>query len=259
MHERLKGKRAIITGATAGIGEAIARRLAEAGCHLVITGRRIERLETLARELEEQQAVAVTPLAMDVTDPQEVEAKLSAALKRFPVDILINNAGLALGLEALDRGSLEHWERMIDTNLKGLLYVSRLVMAQMRERDSGHILNMGSIAGETAYPGGNVYCATKAAVHMLSEAMNCDALGTRIRIGTLAPGAVETEFSDVRFAGDRDKSRAVYEGYTPLSAEDIADLALYVLAVPEHVNIQHVRIMPTAQRNPFQLDRSGTI
>ncbi len=259
MYERLKGKRAIVTGATAGIGEAISRRLAGAGCHLVITGRRIERLEALARELEEQQAVAVTPLSMDVTDPQEVEAKLSTALERFPVDILINNAGLALGLEPLDKGSLEHWERMIDTNLKGLLYVSRLVMGQMRKRNTGHILNMGSIAGETAYPGGNVYCATKAAVHMLSDAMNCDALGTRIRIGTLAPGAVETEFSDVRFEGDRDRSQAVYEGYTPLSAEDIADLALYVLAAPEHVNIQHVRIMPTAQRNPFQLDRSGTI
>jgi NADP-dependent 3-hydroxy acid dehydrogenase YdfG len=219
----------------------------------------MERLEQLSRELEEQQAVAVTPLAMDVTDAEEVKAKLSPVLERFPVDILINNAGLALGLEPLDQGRLEQWEQMIDTNLKGLLYVSRLVMAQMRERNCGHILNMGSIAGETAYPGGNVYCATKAAVHMLSDAMNADALGTKIRIGTLAPGAVDTEFSDVRFEGDRQKRDAVYEGYTPLSAGDIADLALYILATPEHVNIQHVRIMPTAQRNPFQLDRDGTI
>jgi len=259
MSERLSGKRALVTGASAGIGEAIARRLAEAGCHLVITGRRAERLEKLARELEEHQAVAVTPLAMDLTDAGEVGKKLAPVLEKFPVDILINNAGLALGLEPLDRGSLDHWERMIDTNIKGLLTVSRLVMAQMRERNRGHILNMGSIAGEVAYPGGNVYCATKAAVHMLSDAMNSDALGTKIRIGTLAPGAVDTEFSDVRFEGDRGKRDAVYEGYTPLSAEDIADLALYILETPEHVNIQHVRIMPTAQRNPFQLDRSGTI
>jgi NADP-dependent 3-hydroxy acid dehydrogenase YdfG len=259
MSERLAGKTALVTGASAGIGEAIARRLAAEGCHLILTGRRAERLERLARELEEHEAVAVTPLQMDVTDAEEVEEKLAPLLRKYSVDILVNNAGLALGLEPLDRGSLEHWEQMIDTNLKGLLYVSRLVMARMRERNSGHILNMGSIAGETAYPGGNVYCATKAAVHMLSDAMNSDALGTKIRICTLAPGAVETEFSDVRFGGDRQKRDAVYEGYTPLSADDIADLALYILGTPEHVNIQHVRIMPTAQRNPFQLDRNGTI
>jgi len=257
MENRLKGKTALITGASSGIGEACARRLAEAGCHLLLTGRRVERLESLARELEETEAVAVVILPMDVTDRASVEAALMPALERHPVDILINNAGLALGLEPLDRGSVEHWERMIDTNLKGLLYVSRLVMAQMRERDRGHILNMGSIAGEVAYPGGNVYCATKAAVHMLSEAMNVDAMGTKIRVGTIAPGAVDTEFSDIRFEGDRQKRDAVYEGYTPLTAHDIADLALYILNAPEHVNIQQTRIMPTAQRNPYLLYRES--
>ncbi len=255
MQNRLKGKTALITGASSGIGEACARSLAEAGCHLLLTGRRAGKLEALARELEEKEAVAVVCLPMDVTDRAEVEFGLGEALKRHEIDILINNAGLALGLEPLDRGEVEHWERMIDTNLKGLLYVSRLVMAQMRERDTGHILNMGSIAGEVAYPGGNVYCATKAAVHMLSDAMNVDAMGTKIRIGTVAPGAVETEFSDVRFEGDRSKRDAVYAGYDPLTAQDIADLALYILNAPGHVNIQHVRVMPTAQRNPYLLHR----
>ncbi|WP_292664142.1 SDR family NAD(P)-dependent oxidoreductase [Nitratifractor sp.] len=255
MENRLKGKTALITGAGSGIGEACARTLAAAGCHLLLAGRRAEKLEYLARELEEKEAVAVVVLPMDVTDRDAVERTLAPALERHAVDILINNAGLALGLEPLDRGRVEHWERMIDTNVKGLLYVTRLVMAQMRERDTGHILNLGSIAGETAYPGGNVYCATKAAVHMLSDAMNVDAMGTRIRVGTLAPGAVDTEFSDVRFEGDRAKRDAVYDGYTPLGARDIADLAYYVLNTPEHVNIQHVRIMPTAQRNPYLLYR----
>jgi NADP-dependent 3-hydroxy acid dehydrogenase YdfG len=259
MTNRLEGKTALVTGASAGIGEAIARRLAAAGVHLILTGRREERLGALAKELENREAVAVTTLGLDLRDREAVEKELPPILEKSPVDILINNAGLALGLEPLDRGSVDEWEQMIDTNIKGLLYVTRLVMGQMRERKLGHILNLGSIAGETAYPGGNVYCATKAAVHMLSEALNTDALGTRIRIGTLAPGAVDTEFSDVRFGGDQARRNAVYEGYTPLSAEDIADLALYILNTPEHVNIQHARIMPTAQRNPYLLDREGTI
>ncbi len=259
MTNRIGGKTALVTGATAGIGEAIARRLAAAGVHLILTGRRTQRLDALARELEDREAVAVTTLRLDVRDREAVERELPPILEKSPVDILVNNAGLALGLEPLDKGSVEEWERMIDTNIKGLLYVTRLVMGRMRERNRGHILNLGSIAGEVAYPGGNVYCATKAAVHMLTEAMNADVLGTRIRIGTIAPGAVDTEFSDVRFGGDKTKRDAVYEGYTPLSAEDIADLALYILNAPEHVNIQHARIMPTAQRNPYLLDRDGTI
>jgi len=255
MENRLQGKHALITGATSGIGEACARTLAAAGCHLILTGRRSDRLDALAKELENAEAVSVITATFDVTDAVAVETTLTPLLAMYPIDILINNAGLALGLEPLDRGSLEHWEQMIDTNIKGLLHITRPILAQMRERDTGHILNLGSIAGETAYPGGNVYCATKAAVHMLSEAMNADAVGTDIRIGTIAPGAVDTEFSDIRFEGDTGKRNAVYEGYTPLRAQDIADLALYILNAPPHVNIQHTRIMPTAQRNPYLLDR----
>jgi NADP-dependent 3-hydroxy acid dehydrogenase YdfG len=255
MENRLQGKHALITGATSGIGEACARALAATGCHLILTGRRSDRLDALAKELENTEAVSVITATFDVTDATAVETALTPLLAMYPIDILINNAGLALGLEPLDQGSLEHWEQMIDTNIKGLLCVTRPILAQMRERNTGHILNLGSIAGETAYPGGNVYCATKAAVHMLSDAMNADAVGTHIRIGTIAPGAVDTEFSDIRFEGDTTKRNAVYKGYTPLSAQDIADLALYILNAPPHVNIQHTRIMPTAQRNPYLLDR----
>jgi NADP-dependent 3-hydroxy acid dehydrogenase YdfG len=252
---RVRGKTALITGATAGIGEACARVLATEGCHLIITGRRQERLDALAKELEQTFEVNVVAAPMDVTNKASVENVLVPLLQQYSVDVLINNAGLALGLEAIDQGRLQQWEQMIDTNIKGLLYVTRLVLRQMRERNTGHILNMGSIAGETGYPGGNVYCATKAAVHMLSNAMNADAAGTRIRIGAIAPGAVDTEFSDVRFEGDQIKRDAVYEGYVPLTARDIADLALYILNAPEHVNIQYSRIMPTAQRNPYVLHR----
>jgi NADP-dependent 3-hydroxy acid dehydrogenase YdfG len=252
---RVSGKTALITGATAGIGEACARALATEGCHLIITGRRQERLDALDKELEQTFAVNVVAAPMDVTNKASVENVLVPLLQQYSVDVLINNAGLALGLEAIDQGRLQQWEQMIDTNIKGLLYVTRLVLKQMRERNNGHILNMGSIAGETGYPGGNVYCATKAAVHMLSNAMNADAAGTRIRIGAIAPGAVDTEFSDVRFEGDQIKRDAVYEGYVPLTARDIADLALYILNAPEHVNIQYSRIMPTAQRNPYVLHR----
>ena len=255
MENRLTGKHALITGATSGIGEACARTLAASGCHLLLTGRRSKRLEALARELEESEAVSVVTATFDITDAAAVETALVPLLEMYPIDILLNNAGLALGLESIDRGTLAHWEQMIDTNIKGLLYVTRLVMTQMRARNTGHILNLGSVAGETAYPGGNVYCATKAAVHMLTDALNVDAIGTAIRVGTIAPGAVDTEFSDVRFEGDRRKRDAVYAGYTPLTAQDIADLAHYILNAPPHVNIQHTRIMPTAQRNPYLLNR----
>ena len=255
MQNPLQGKHVLITGATSGIGEACARSLAAAGAHLILTGRRSDRLDALAHELEKNEAVSVITATFDIADADAVEAALTPLLKMYAIDILINNAGIALGLEPLDQGSLTHWGQMIDTNIKGLLYVTRPLLAQMRERNTGHILNLGSIAGETAYPGGNVYCATKAAVHMLSDALNADAMGTDIRIGTIAPGAVDTEFSDTRFEGDTTKRNAVYEGYTPLCAQDIADLALYILSAPPHVNIQHTSIMPTAQRNPYLLDR----
>ncbi len=255
MENRLKDKVAFITGASAGIGKEVAYLLANSGVHLILSARRVDRLNEIAKELEENFAVAVVTVELDMQNRDMVESKVSEILKKYEIDILINNAGLALGLEPLDRGSVEQWEQMIDTNIKGLLYITRLVMAQMRDRNRGDIINMGSIAGEIAYPGGNVYCATKAAVHMLTEAMNSDAFGTNIRVATVAPGAVETEFSDVRFSGDKDKSNAVYKGYQPLSAKDISELVVYILNAPLHVNIQYAKIMPTAQRNPFQLYR----
>ena len=255
MENRLRGKTALITGASSGIGRAIAYELAKAGVHLIITGRRFELLEAMARDIEENYAVAVVEKEFDIRDKEAVERVTDELLKRYEIDILINNAGLALGLEPLDKGNIEQWEQMIDTNIKGLLYITKPIMAQMRERNCGDIINMGSIAGEVAYPGGNVYCATKAAVHMLTEAMNSDAFGTNIRVSTIAPGAVDTEFSDVRFAGDKAKRDAVYRGYKPLSAEDIADIAIFILNTPSHINIQHLKVMPTAQRNPFQLYR----
>ena len=257
MINRLKGKTALITGASSGIGKAITYALAEFGVHLIITGRRVEILEKMARDIEEKFAVAVVEVSMDIRKRDDTISKLDELIKKYEIDILINNAGLALGLESIDEGDIDKWEQMIDTNIKGLLYVSKVVSAQMRSRNSGDIINIGSIAGEVAYSGGNVYCATKAAVHMLSEAMNSDFYGTNIRVGTIAPGAVDTEFSDIRFDGDKDKRDAVYQGYEPLNAEDIAEIAIFMLNSKKHINIQYIRVMPTAQRNPFQLYRES--
>ena len=256
MHERIRGKCAFISGAASGIGRSCAFRLAGSGVNLVLCGRNEEKLNELKGELE-QMGVEIDTVVFDVRDRNRVEVELSRLLENTQIDILINNAGLALGLEPLDSGDVDQWEEMIDANIKGLLYVSRAVIPQMRERNSGHILNIGSIAGKMTYPGGNVYCATKAAVHTLTEAMNIDLAGTMIRVGNIAPGAVETNFSNTRFSGDGAKADAVYEGYEPLHAEDIADLALYILTAPPHVNIQDVLIMPTAQRNPYVLSREG--
>ncbi len=256
MVNRLEGKWALVTGAASGIGKACAEKLAEAGTHLVICGRNGEKLEMLKEELG-RFGVEVKTVVFDVRDRNEVASRLTDLLSTTKVDVLINNAGLALGLDAFDGGDVDQWEEMIDANVKGLLYVSRAVVPQMRERNSGHIINMGSIAGKMTYPGGNVYCATKSAVHALSEAMNIDLAGTAIRVGNIAPGAVETNFSNTRFSGDDDKADAVYEGYEPLHPEDIADLALYILNAPPHVNIQDTLVMPTAQRNPYVLSRNG--
>jgi hypothetical protein len=252
---RVKNQTALITGATSGIGKASAKALAKMGVNLVISGRREEKLLKLKAKLEEKYEISVCTLTLDVTHQDTVEKELGIVLKKKSITILINNAGLALGLSSIDTGSLEDWERMIDTNIKGLLYVSRMVIAHMRKNRHGHIINIGSIAGVMSYPGGNVYCATKSAVHSLSEAMNIDLVGTHIRVCNVAPGAVETEFSKVRFHGDDKKADAVYEGYEPLRAKDVADLICYILNAPLHVNIQNTLIMPTAQRNPYVLHR----
>ncbi len=256
MVERLEGKWALVTGAASGIGKACVEKLAEAGTHLVLCGRNGEKLEMLKQELG-RFGVEIKTVVFDVRSRKEVESRLADLLATTKVDILINNAGLALGLDAFDQGDADQWEEMIDANIKGLLYVSRAVVPQMRERNSGHVINIGSIAGKMTYPGGNVYSATKAAVHALGEAMNIDLAGTAVRVGNIAPGAVETNFSNTRFSGDNARADAVYEGYEPLHPEDIADLALYILSAPPHVNIQDVLVMPTAQRNPYVHSRNG--
>jgi 3-hydroxy acid dehydrogenase/malonic semialdehyde reductase len=254
--QSIAGKRAFVSGATSGIGEACARRLAEAGADLVLHARNPEKLDRMKADFSAY-GVDVMTVAFDIRDRKAAEGTLALLLETVQIDILINNAGLALGLSPIDESDVDQWEEMIDANIKGLLYVSRAVIPQMRERNSGHILNIGSIAGKMTYPGGNVYCATKASVHALSEAMNIDLQGTGVRVGNIAPGAVETNFSTTRFGGDRTKADAVYEGYEPLHAGDIADLALYILRTPPHVNIQDVLIMPTAQRNPYVLSRNA--
>lgn len=250
MINRLKSKIALITGATSGIGLACAKFLATYGVNLILVGRDKEKLSTLIDELSNDD-ISIECICVDVRDRNSVKEKLSG----LNVDILINNAGLALGLEAFYDGDIDQWEEMIDANIKGLLYVSRAIVPNMKKRATGHIINIGSIAGEMEYPGGNVYCATKSAVHSLSASMNIDLQGTGVRVSNVAPGAVETNFSNIRFDGDTQKAQGVYQGYEPLSANDIAELVIYILNAPSHVNIQDTLIMPTAQRNPYILSR----
>jgi len=252
MVNRLKAKTALVTGATSGIGRASAVQLAQLGVNLILVGRDKEKLDHLVQEFSGMQ-ISTELIVLDVRARADVKAKLEG----IQTDILINNAGLALGLEPLYEGDIDEWEEMIDANIKGLLYVSRAVIPQMKVKGRGHIINIGSIAGEMAYPGGNVYCATKAAVHSLSKSMNIDLQGTGVRVSNVAPGAADTNFSNTRFSGDKKKAESVYEGYKPLKAEDIADLIVYILNAPEHVNIQETLIMPTAQRNPYVLSRKS--
>lgn len=239
---------AIITGATAGIGEAIARRFAGGGYRLVVCGRRANRLAALVPELVAAGSPAVIPLAFDITHRQATEA----ALQSLPTDwkqpgLLVNNAGLALGLVKIHEGSISDWDTMIDTNVKGLLYATAIVAPWMVQSGNGHIINIGSIAGREVYPAGNVYCATKFAVDALSRAMRTDLLETGIRVSQIAPGAAETEFSQVRFKGDSDRARSVYQGFTPLTGSDIAQVVWFVAQAPPHVNIADVLVLPTAQ------------
>jgi len=255
MTNHIQNKTALITGATSGIGEQLAFDLAEMGLNLVLTGRSAEKLAELKERITAQTDRRIDTLTFDVRDAEEVATQIEALLGETTVDILINNAGLALGLEPIDRGDIDQWDTMIDTNIKGLLYVTRALLPHLKERPTAHIINLGSVAGKTAYPGGNVYCATKAAVHSLTEGLNADLYGTAVKAGTIAPGAVETRFSDTRFGGDSDKAAAVYAGYTPLTAADISQAVISMLNTPPHVNIQYMDIMPTAQRNPFQLYR----
>lgn len=255
---RIQGKLILVTGASSGIGEACVRRFAAEGANLVLWARRADRLEHLAAELGTAHRVSLSVAVVDVRDRtgvnRAVEALVSAG--RVP-DVLINNAGLASGMARIQEGDPEDWDRMIDTNLKGLLNVTRAILPHMVARRKGHIVNLGSTAGHQTYPMGNVYNATKFGVRALTEGMNLDVAGTPIRVSAVDPGFVETEFSEVRFHGDKDRAKAVYEGFTPLSADDVADAIAYVVNLPEHVNILDLVIMPTAQRNVYVVDRSS--
>jgi len=253
---RLAGKTALITGASSGIGQACAELLAADRVNLILVARREDRLIRLKEKLLKTHDINVTLVQCDVSRKDDVALKFNEITRNHTIDILINNAGLAAGLEKMDEGRIDDWEAMIDTNIKGVLYVGKAVIPQMRKNNSGHIVNLGSIAGEMAYPGGNVYCATKAAVKMLNDALNIDLVGTNIRVFNICPGAVNTNFSMVRFKGDQKRSDGVYAGYEPLTANDIADLIVYVLNAPAHVNIQSAVIMPTSQRNSYVLHRN---
>lgn len=241
-------KIALITGATSGIGRAIALRLAEEKYDLIITGRRVERLTELRKEIEINYKVRVKDLSFDVTKYDEVTKAIESLDNSWAnIDILVNNAGLAVGLSSIHEGEVEDWERMIDTNVKGLLYVTRTVTPRMVERKNGHIINISSIAGKHVYPKGNVYCATKHAVSALSQAMRMDLLDYNIRVTQVCPGAAKTEFSEVRFKGDEKRADKVYDGFTPLTAKDVAEAVVYAVMQPKHVNVQDILVMPTAQ------------
>ncbi|MGB7294579.1 MAG: SDR family oxidoreductase [Candidatus Aminicenantales bacterium] len=244
----LQDKVVLITGASSGIGRSCAQALAREGARLMLAGRRLQRLEDLAAELNLKLGEDVFFLDFDVRDQAAVERVVNGLPEKWKgVDVLVNNAGLARGLEKLHEGKIEDWEEMIDTNIKGLLYVSRAVIPGMVERGSGHIINIGSIAGHEVYPGGNVYCATKFAVNALSKGMRLDLSGTGLRVSQVSPGMVETEFSLVRFRGDSERTEKVYQGLTPLSPDDIADAVVYCATRPPHVNISEIIVMPTAQ------------
>lgn len=245
----------MITGATAGFGKAIARKFAENGFNVIITGRRKERLDDLSVELATSGA-RVLSLNFDVRDQNEVFSAISNLPEEWKnIDILVNNAGLAAGLGHIDQGDTDDWNRMIDTNVKGLLYVTRAVAPLMVKKNSGHIINIGSIAGIEAYENGNVYCASKAAVNSLSKSMRIDLLKNNIKVTHIAPGMANTEFSVVRFNGDQQKADAVYNGMDPLTAEDIADVIYYCSTLPPHVCINELVITPTQQANTVHSNR----
>lgn len=240
-------KIALITGATAGIGEATARLFAQQNIDLILTGRRTERLERLAQDLVEEFGIRVNILTMDVRNKEEVEKLETLTDDWKKVDILVNNAGLSRGMDPINAGSNDDWEVMIDTNIKGLLYVTKLVSNWMIQQGGGHIVNLGSIAGKETYLNGNVYCATKHAVDSLNKAMRIDLLPHKIKVSAIHPGAVDTEFSEVRFHGDKERAKKVYEGYEPLHAIDIAETIWFVVSRPAHVNINDMIVMPTSQ------------
>ena len=246
----------LITGASSGIGTACARIFAGAGAKLILAARRLERLQQLADTLIKEFGIEIHLLQLDVRDRNAVEEAISTLPPAWSdIDILINNAGLSRGLDKLHEGSFQDWEDMIDTNVKGLLYLSRYIVPGMVSRDHGHVVNLGSIAGHQTYPGGNVYCATKAAVRAISEGLKQDLLGTRVRVTSVDPGMVETEFSNVRFHGDAERANKVYQGVKPLTADDVADVIFFCVTRSPHVNINEVVLMPVDQASATLVNR----
>jgi NADP-dependent 3-hydroxy acid dehydrogenase YdfG len=254
----IKKKSILITGASSGIGEATAYKAAQEGANLILCARNKQKLKAIKQKITHEYGVAVTTIKLDVRDKKSV-AKLASKIAELglSVDILINNAGLALGLEPIDQGDYENWEGMIDTNVKGLLYVTKEILPFLKQSDCGHIVNIGSLASYQVYPGGNVYNATKFAVKALSDAMSVDLVNENIKVSCVSPGAVNTNFASVRFKGDQDRADKVYEGYTPLVADDVADVIIYTLNAPRHVNIAHTLMLPMAQRNNYIVNRNG--
>lgn len=251
-------KTIMVTGASAGFGEATAREFAKQGAsRLILIARRKDRLTKLAAELKHDYGTECLVIDLDLRDLKQTSKTLESLPAEWKqVDILINNAGLSRGLGKLHEGSMEDWEEMIDVNIKGLLAVSRAVIPWMVERNRGHVINIGSIAGRDVYPGGNVYCATKFAVRALNRGMAIDLFGTPIRVSTVDPGLAETEFSLVRFRGDRERAAVPYQGVKPLSAQDVAEAIVWTASRPEHVNVSELVIMPTAQRTPTMVHRT---
>jgi hypothetical protein len=252
----LAGKIVFVTGATAGIGEATAKAFAREGAKLLLCARRLDKLSAMEKELRNLGAQDVHIFELDVRDNSKVESAISSlpdAWKR--IEVLVNNAGLSRGLKKLYLDEVQDWEEMIDTNVKGLLYVTRAVVPGMVERGSGHVINLGSIAGHMAYSNGGVYCATKAAERFISDGLRIDLNGTPVRVTSIDPGMVKTDFSRVRFRGNEERAAKTYENVEPLLPEDIADVIVWTATRPPHVMIQQVVLTPTAQANPFVLTR----
>ena len=247
-----------ITGATSGFGLATAERFASGGYNLIITGRRKDRLEQIKASLESRYGVQIIPLCFDVRIKQQLAEATASLDDSIIIDVLVNNAGLAAGLSTIDQGDTDDWDQMIDTNIKGLLYITRAITPRMVARNSGHVINIGSTAGKLVYKNGNVYCATKYAVDALTQAMRIDLLPHRIKVTSINPGMAETEFSLVRFKGDADRAAGVYEGFQPLRAEDIADAVWYCANLPPHVCINDMTLTCLTQANAFYTEKDNS-
>lgn len=257
--EAMKGKVVFITGASSGIGVACAKAFAGLGARLLLAARRLDRLEVLQKQLSQESEAEVYTVRLDVRSRDHVRQVIASLPEEWgAIDVLVNNAGLSRGLDKLQEADIDDWEEMIDTNVKGLLYVSRAVIPGMVKRGRGHVINIGSIAGHEVYPGGSVYCASKHAVKAITKGLKLDLLGTPVRVTSVDPGMVKTEFSLVRFHGDQERAEKVYQGLTPLSPDDVADAVVYSATRPPHVNINQIILMPTAQASATLAHRKNS-